>query len=31
LILDIDMEYRKLWAIAYGGSNLKYNSEFKQE
>ena len=30
-VLDIDMECRKLWAIAYGGSNLKYNSEFKYE
>jgi hypothetical protein len=28
--LDLDTECRKLWAIAYGGSNLKYNSEFKK-
>lgn len=27
-LLDLDMECRRLWAIAYGGSDLKYNSEF---
>ena len=27
-LLDYDMECRKLWAIAYGGSDLKYNSKF---
>ena len=28
-LLDLDMECRRLWAIAYGGSNLKYNSKFE--
>jgi hypothetical protein len=27
-LLDLDMECRKLWAIAYGQSNLKYNQTF---
>ena len=27
-LLDCDMECRRLWAIAYGGSDLKYNSKF---
>lgn len=27
-LLDLDMECRRLWAIVYGGSDLKYNSTF---
>jgi len=27
-LLDLDMECRRLWAIAYGGSDLKYNKTF---
>ena len=28
-LLDLDMECRRLWAIAYGGSDLKYNKTFE--
>jgi len=28
-LLDLDMECRRLWAIAYGGSDLKYNKMFE--
>ena len=27
-LLDLDMECRRMWAIAYGGSDLKYNKTF---
>jgi len=28
-LLDVDMNCRRLWAIAYGGSDLKYNKMFE--
>ncbi len=27
-LLDLDMECRRMWSIAYGGSDLKYNKTF---
>ena len=28
-LLDLDMECRRLWAMAYGGSDLKCNKTFE--